>query len=71
MHKPARGSSARQRWYVLLLLPFIFMLWPSLYNKVDPTLAGVPFFYWYQFIWVALSGAITWVVYLLVRTEGP
>lgn len=65
MQRPLGQPSAKKRWYWLLLLPFIFMLWPALYARVDPTVAGIPFFYWYQFIWVVLSAAITGLVYWL------
>lgn len=51
-------------WHLLLLLPFIIMLWPPFYNKVDPTFIGLPFFYWYQLLWVLLAAVCTWIVYL-------
>lgn len=54
-------------WYVLLLLPFIATLFPSLYNSWNPTLFGFPFFYWYQMLWVILSAACTGLVYLAER----
>ena len=28
------------------------MLWVGSYAKVDPTFIGIPFFYWYQMLWV-------------------
>ncbi len=52
---------------LLLLLPFLGMLWVSSYNSVEPTVAGVPFFYWYQLLWVLLSAAIVAVVYVTER----
>ncbi len=51
-------------WYTLLLLPYLVLLWPAFYVRADPTLFGVPFFYWYQFAWVPASALITGVVYL-------
>ncbi|HUZ76893.1 MAG TPA: DUF3311 domain-containing protein [Chloroflexota bacterium] len=52
------------RWiYVLLLFPFIAMLWVPTYSAVAPTLGGIPFFFWYQFLWVIISGLITAFVY--------
>jgi hypothetical protein len=38
-----------------------------LYNTAEPMLAGVPFFYWYQLLWVLLSAVIIAFVYLLER----
>ena len=51
---------------VLLALPVVALLWVSSYNKVEPRLGGVPFFYWYQFLWVFLAAACTTVSYRLV-----
>lgn len=53
-------------WYALLLIPFIATLWLPFYARWNPTIAGIPFFYWYQFLWVFLSVLITAVVYLMV-----
>jgi hypothetical protein len=54
---------------LLLLLPFIGLLVPALYNKVTPRLGGMPFFYWYQLIWIPVSVAITMVVYRATRGD--
>jgi len=50
-------------WYALLALPLLGLLYPPLYSTRDPELAGIPFFYWYQFAWVVLAVIITLVVY--------
>lgn len=34
---------------VLLVLPCLTAMAVPLYARADPRLAGVPFFYWYQF----------------------
>ena len=57
------GRTGSRVWYLLLLAPFVGLLWPPLYAKHDPVLAGFPFFYWYQFLWVILGAAATAVVY--------
>ncbi len=36
---------------------------PPLYNRVAPTLLGIPFFYWFQLAWVLVSAVFTAVVY--------
>jgi Protein of unknown function (DUF3311) len=51
---------------VLLAVPVVALLWVSSYNKAEPRLGGVPFFYWYQFLWVFLAAACTTVAYRLV-----
>lgn len=58
----------RRAWYWLLLVPFIATLWPPFYAKAQPALAGFPFFYWYQLLWVVLAAVVVWVV--LVMTKG-
>jgi membrane protein implicated in regulation of membrane protease activity len=57
---------------VLLLAPFVALLWVSSYAKDEPRLWGFPFFYWYQFAWVVGASLLTYVAYRLVRgTERP
>ncbi|GAA2578740.1 hypothetical protein GCM10010217_04800 [Streptomyces tubercidicus] len=45
------------------------MLWVSSYARVEPTLIGIPFFYWYQMLWVLISTALTTLAYKLVQRE--
>lgn len=49
---------------LLLLLPFIALCWPPFYNMQTPDLAGIPFFYWFQLLWIVITAIITAVVYL-------
>jgi hypothetical protein len=53
-------------WYLLLALPFVGLLIPPIYVH-GPTVAGFPFFYWYQFVWVPVAALLTWFVYRRVR----
>ena len=46
-----------------LLLPFAGLLAVPVYNARFPELAGIPFFYWYQFLWVPLTSLLIYVVY--------
>jgi hypothetical protein len=48
----------------LLFLPVAGALWVSSYNSLEPSLAGIPFFYWYQLLGIALSAVMTGIVYL-------
>jgi hypothetical protein len=61
---PRRRNRA---WYLLLLLPYVFLLWPAFYARSEPTLFGFPFFYWYQFLWVPIAAALTGIVYFRTR----
>jgi hypothetical protein len=54
---------------LLLLLPFLGLLWVPLYNRREPVLFGFPFFYWYQLAWVPLTVLLVWLVYRSVRHE--
>jgi hypothetical protein len=52
---------------LLLLLPFIAMMWVSSYDTTEPMVAGIPFFYWYQLLWILISAAIIAFVYAVER----
>ncbi|MCW2873797.1 MAG: hypothetical protein JWL99_5117 [Streptomyces oryziradicis] len=52
-----------------LIVPFVAMLWVSSYSRITPEFIGIPFFYWYQMLWVPVSSALTFTAYLLVRRE--
>lgn len=63
-------SRANNRWYWLLLLPYIAMMCVPFYNRVEPLLFGIPFYYWYQLAWVPLSSVIIWVVFHFTHGAG-
>lgn len=54
---------------VLLVIPFIALLWVGSYAKATPRLLGFPYFYWYQLAWVFIAAALTFIAYLLVSRE--
>ena len=54
---------------LLLLVPLVAVLVPPFYNRVTPRLGGLPFFYWYQLLWVPLSVIFTYIVYRSTRGE--
>ena len=53
----------RSRWNWLLLLPLLATLYPPLYNHRKPSLLGIPFFYWYQLLAVAIGVICVYAVY--------
>jgi Protein of unknown function (DUF3311) len=63
----ANNRTRSRAWYWLLLVPLVGTLIPPLYNVEDPTLIGIPFFYWYQLLWVPLSVLVTLMVYRQTR----
>ena len=54
---------------VLLLAPFAALLWVNSYARLTPAFIGIPFFYWYQLLWVVVSAAFTGAAYTLIRRE--
>ena len=61
--EPAAREGAHARGvYLLLLLPLIGVLIPPVYNRHDPALIGIPFFYWYLLAWVPITVACLAVV---------
>jgi Protein of unknown function (DUF3311) len=64
-------SSERARparwWYLLLLVPFVAILWVPSYAGGEPAAFGIPFFYWYQFLWILISAVLTAIVYFATR----
>jgi hypothetical protein len=62
------GTTPRRRsqfWQLLLLIPFVATLIPQFYNTTAPDFVGIPFFYWYQLLWIILAGVLVWIVYAL------
>jgi len=63
-HRPVR----RVLWArLLLIVPFVAMLWVSSYNSVEPMVAGIPFFYWYQLLWILIAAGLIAIVYQVER----
>jgi hypothetical protein len=69
MHRSPEKRRGWSWWYLLLLFQFVAVLWPSFYNRVEPAWIGMPFFYWYQLLWVIIGAVLTAIVYF--ATEGP
>jgi len=64
----ARQSKERILCYwprVLLIIPFLLVAWVPFYNRVEPALSGIPFFYWYQLLAILLGAAVVMAVYLI------
>ena len=59
--------------HLLLVVPYLAVLWPPFYNKIEPTLGGMPFFYWYQLLWVIIGAILTAIVYFATEAQagGP
>jgi hypothetical protein len=56
-------------WYLLFIIQFVAVLWPPFYNQAEPAIAGLPFFYWYQLLWVIIGAVLTATVYFVTEAQ--
>lgn len=56
------------KWNLLLLLPLLMLITPW-FNFDKPRVFGLPFFYWFQFLFVIVGVACVWVVYAMTRDK--
>jgi Na+/melibiose symporter-like transporter len=57
-------------WYLLFIVQVVAVIWPPFYNKIEPTLGGMPFFYWYQLLWVIIGAILTAIVYFVTEAQS-
>jgi hypothetical protein len=55
-------------WYLLFIVQFVLVLFPSFYNHAEPTWIGIPFFYWYQLGCVIVGAVLTAIVYFATES---
>ena len=63
--KQVKAGFARHWPRLLLVIPLLLVVWVPSYNRIEPTLGSIPFFYWYQLACILLGAMIVLVVYLL------
>ena len=69
---PAQQPRERSRWHWLLVAGVVIPLLTPLYNRAQPELLGVPFFYWCQIALTGMAAAVTVIVRLATRKRrGP
>jgi hypothetical protein len=61
------GRGGVSPWYLLFVAQYVAVLWPPFYNRAEPYLFGIPFFYWYQLLWVIIGAVFTVAVYVGTR----
>ena len=62
----SKGRRIARYWpRFLLVIPFLLVVWVPFYNRVEPTLGGVPFFYWYQLGAILIGAGVALTVYWL------
>jgi uncharacterized membrane protein len=67
---PRPGTSTRGRWFLicLLLAPAVIVpLLVPLYDSVEPTLFGFPFYYWFQLALIPAAVVLTVIAYYIAK----
>src|SRR6185437_7964751 len=67
MNRQVSRQTGWSWWYLLLIIQFVAVLWPPFYNKADPTWIGMPYFYWYQLLWIIIGAILTAIVYFVTE----
>jgi uncharacterized membrane protein len=49
--------------HLLLIVPFVAMMWVPFYDRAEPAIAGIPFYYWYQMLWIFLGALVLLPIY--------
>ena len=65
-----QGNAIQFSWWNLLLLIPLLMLITPLFNTDEPALFGMPYFYWYQFMFVFVGIACVGAVFAATRNRG-
>ena len=60
----------KSKWHLLLLSAIVLPLWTPLYNRVEPRLFGIPFFYWSQLALIGFAMIVTAIVHVLTKGTG-
>jgi hypothetical protein len=55
---------------VLIAIPFIVYFAIPSYNIVNPEWGGVPFFWWWQAVWLAISAALFFPAALMLGRKS-
>jgi hypothetical protein len=69
LNRPLPSRRHGLQW--LLALPIIPPLLVPLYNRLEPRLLGLPFFYWFQLASVVFAIAVIGLVYQLTKGRRP
>jgi hypothetical protein len=70
-HAPPANKGLLVLTGVLIAIPIIALMLVGTYSRKEPYLAGFPFFFWYQFLWVFLCSGFTYAAYVVVRKARP
>jgi hypothetical protein len=62
-----RRRADASRWHWLLFIPIVVPLLTPLYNRLEPALFGLPFYYWSQLSFAVLSGLVIAIVHVATK----
>jgi hypothetical protein len=73
-HTPRAARTRKRRldasrWHWLLLIPIVLPLVTPLYNRIDPVLFGLPFYYWSQLSFAVLSTIVITIVHIATKAR--
>ena len=54
---------------ILIIIPIVFLSAVPLYNRVEPTFLGMPFFYWFQTLWLVIATVLYSAASRLISKE--
>ncbi len=61
-----RSPRKNRSWlFFIAFLPFLVLLWPSLYNVQNPEFMDIPFFYWFQMLLMLTSVGMVSIVCII------
>ncbi len=55
---------------ILTFIPFLFLIMVPTYVKTEPEIGGLPFFYWYQLMWLFLAAILFFIAAFLWNRYG-
>ena len=55
--------------YLFLAVPYAAFLWVPFYNRIEPQLFGIPFFYWWQIFGILLTSLCIVPVYFWQQAQ--
>jgi hypothetical protein len=67
MRSNNKGAFAMKRFhpvYLFLLVPYAVWVWVPFYNRIEPRLLDIPFFYWWQIAGIFITALCILPVYL-------
>jgi hypothetical protein len=70
---PAPAAQAKRRrpdaspWHWLLFVPIVLPLVTPLYNRMHPTLFGLPFYYWCQLAFAGFAAVVVAIVHTATK----